>query len=521
METNTLEPPAEPEPASRWTSRRQLRGSSLLLMGRFPSKLMNFGTQVLVVHLLTKNDYGAFAYALSIVAFSQIIVTFGLDRAITRFLPIYQERKEYAKLVGTGFLVVATIVALSTLMILTLTGLQVFTDASFLHDPRILSIMMVLMFLAPLQAIDDVVLGIFAVFGAAKQIFFRQHILGPALKLSAVLLVFAFHGGIFALAAGYLIASVLGIAVYVRKLFSLLRDEGITPHIDRQSMQIPAREIFAFTIPLLSTDLLYIAVNTMDVVMLEFFQGVSSVAVMRAVQPAALLNQLVMNSFGILFTPMAARLFAKNDTAGVNKHYWKTAIWVAVLSFPIFILTFSCASPITLLLYGARYEESAIILALLSVGYYFNASLGFNGTVLKVYGKLRYMVGINAAAAVLNLIANYILIPRYGAIGAAAGTCGTLIVHNIFKQIGLKMGTGINLFERRYLRVYLIIITATLGLLIPQLIWKFSPYYILPFSVLASLAVIRLNRNMLNVHDTFPELLRFPILRWLLQTQPE
>jgi len=518
MESTTVQPVAEPKPASQWTSRQQIRSSSLLLMGRFPSKLLNFASHVLVVHLLTKNDYGAFAYALSMVVFGQALVTFGLDRAITRFLPIYQERGEYGKLVGTGFLVVGTMLFISLLMILSLFGLQSFIGGTLLKDPRTVSLLMVLIFLAPLQAIDEVVIGLFAVFGSARNIFFRKHVIGPALKLSAVLLVFVFGGSLYTLAAGYLAASALGIAIYARKLMQLLHEEGITPHINWRSAQIPWKEVFAFTIPLLSTDLLYIAVNTMDAVMLEHFEGISSVAVLRAVLPIALLNQLVMNSFGVLFTPMAARLFARNDREGINQHYWLTAIWVAVLSFPIFILTFSCAGPITLLLYGSRYEQSAMILAVLSVGFYFDASLGFNGTTLKVYGKLRYIVCINAFSAVLNLTANLLLIPRYGAMGAAMGTCGTLVVYNILKQVGLKMATGITLFDRRFLRVYAMIVASTAALVVPQLIWSFPPYYILPLGALASVAVIRMNRDLLNVNDTIPELLRFPVLRWLLKS---
>jgi O-antigen/teichoic acid export membrane protein len=83
------------------TTRKQIRGSSLLLLGRFLSLGINFGIQVLIVRYLSKADYGAFAYALSIVSLGASIVTFGLDRSITRFIPIYEEDGEYDKLWGT------------------------------------------------------------------------------------------------------------------------------------------------------------------------------------------------------------------------------------------------------------------------------------------------------------------------------------------------------------------------------------------------------------------------------------
>jgi O-antigen/teichoic acid export membrane protein len=75
-------------------TRRQIRGSALLLTGRVLSLGINFAVRVLVVRYLSKEAYGAFAYAISIAVFGQTIVTFGLDRAVTRFVPMYDERQD-------------------------------------------------------------------------------------------------------------------------------------------------------------------------------------------------------------------------------------------------------------------------------------------------------------------------------------------------------------------------------------------------------------------------------------------
>jgi O-antigen/teichoic acid export membrane protein len=223
-------------------------------------------------------------------------------------------------------------------------------------------------------------------------------------------------------------------------------------------------------------------------------------------------------SFGVLFTPAAARMFARNDREGVNNLYWQNAVWTAIGSFPVFVLTFSVARSLTLLLYGERYEDSAIILALLSFAYYFNAALGQNGLTLKVFGKVRYIVIINVLAVIANLGINLLLIPRYGALGAAIGTSATLVLHNILKQVGLRFGTGINLFERQYLRVYLTIAASATILLVIQW-WIDAPIYInILLAALASVVVFLLNRQALNVAETFPELLRLPLVGRLLRS---
>lgn len=516
MDSPTTIPTEVTSSDKRTESGRQIRGSSLLLIGKLLAMGGNFAVQVLIVRYLSKSDYGAFAYALSIVTLGETIATFGLDRAITRFVPIYHEQGDYNKLFGTIVLVVSTILSLGLALILILYGLQGFIARAFIDDEQTLALLLILIFLSPVNALDTLLNGMFAVFSRPRAIFFRKYLLGPILKLSVVALLIWGHSGVRFLAGGYLMVGTLAVAVYGLILFRVLHEQKLFRHFNWRTIQIPAGEVLAFTIPLLTSDLVYVVMNTVDAVLLEYFQGTVDVAALRAVQPTAKMNQMVLASFGLLFTPAAARMFARNDREGVNNLYWQNAIWIAVISFPIFALTFSLARPITLLLFGTRYEQSAIILALLSFGYYFNAALGQNGLTLKVFGKVRYIVVINILAALLNLGVNFLLIPRYGALGAAIGTCSVLVMFNLLKQTGLRFGTGINLFDWHYFRVYLIIALSALGLFLIQMITSAPVYVNIILAGLASLVVFRLNRHLLNIEQTFPELLRLPLVRQIL-----
>ncbi|MCC6169009.1 MAG: flippase [Caldilineaceae bacterium] len=498
-------------------TRRQLRGSSLLLLGQIFSKGANFATQILIVRYLSQSDYGAFAYALSIVALAHSFTTFGLDRAVTRFVPIYHEQQDYNRLFGTLLMVVGTILSVGLSVVLLFYGLQPSLLKGAIEDDLARTLLMILILLAPVQAMDDLLIGMFAVFSSSRSIFFRKHILTPGLKLLVVLALMWSGSSVFFLAGGYVLVGAVGVAFYIVLLIHLMRKQGLFQRFQRAAVIIPWREVLAFTVPLLTSDLVYSVMNSMDAVLLEHFHNAVDVAALRAVQPTARLNQMVLASFGILFTPAAARMFARNDREGVNNLYWQNAVWTAVGSFPIFALTFSVAHSVTLLLYGERYESSAIILALLSFAYYFNAALGQNGLTLKVFGHVRYIVVINVLAVVANLAINLLLIPRYGALGAAIGTTATLILHNILKQAGLRLGTGINLLDPHYFRVYAIITVCALGLLLVQW-WLDAPIYVdLALAGLASLIVVRLNRRALNVAETFPEVLRLPLVGRLLR----
>lgn len=505
-------------PAAQQTTRKHLRGSSLLLVGRVIAMAANFAVQVLIVRYLSKSDYGAFAYVMSLVSLGSSIAVFGFGKAITRFVPIYQEKGEYPKLFGTIVMVVSTIFLLGFFLVLLVFVFQNWIADSFINDQLAVRLLLVLIFLAPIEAIDNLLVGMLAIFASPRSIFFRRHILGPGLKLLVVVLLILLHSDVYFLSIGYLLSGLLGILIYSGVLFRSLSKQALWEHFNIRRLSFPVKEVFSFSIPLFSTDLVYLVRHSMVVVMLEYFRNTVDVASFRAVLPVAGLNLLVFQSFTFLFMPMVARMYANKDDKGIDDLYWQSAIWITMISFPIFLATFSLAQPLTLFLFGERYLGSGLIMALLAFGYFFNAALGFNADTLRVYGTVRYVVAIDIMAMVVSLGLSLILIPRYGAVGAAVGTCVTLVVHNLLNHAGLKFYTKINVFESRYLKVYGSISLATAGLVIFQILISPPIYIGLFLGGLMSLIVLMINRSVLNIEQTFPELLRFQLVRILFRT---
>lgn len=513
-----LASPQPPPPGSSrpYSVRGLVRGSTLLLLGRLISKFGGFVTQVLIVRYLSRGDFGSFTYALSAITLAQSVMTLGLDRSLVRFLSIFHERRDNRKLLGTMAMTLLVILVLGVVTVLALYGGRGILSV-WIKDQRSVSLLLVLVFLAPLQALDEVLVGVFAVFAKPRAIFLRRHVLAPALKLVVVLGLILSGSDVFILALGYLIATLVGVAIYGPMVVRLLRAQGVFEATALPRLIVPWREVFAFSLPLLISDLVYVCMNAVNVLMLEHYWDTIHVANLQAVLPTARLNELVMVSFATLFTPLAARMFANDDHAGINQLYWRTAAWIAIFSFPIFVLTFSLAQPITLLLFGARYEPAAPILAMLSLGYYFNAALGFNGLTLKVFGRIRYVLAISVITIVVSVGLSLLLIPSRGAFGAGIAMMISMIVHNLLKQAGLVLGTGVRLFEWRYLRVYGAIALCALGLFGIQEVMAPPVAVSLALTALASLVMLRANGRLLNVGGMFPEVMRLPGMSLLLE----
>ncbi|MGP1675358.1 MAG: oligosaccharide flippase family protein, partial [Candidatus Limnocylindrales bacterium] len=155
----TLDAGATPASSASLTN-KQLRGSSLLLVGRFISLGVNFAVQVLIVRYLTESAYGAFALALSLASLGATIVTFGLDRGVGRFLAVYDERGDHARIFGTLAMVAGTVLSLSLALILLVVGLQGAFLGSVVSDPQAATLLLILIFLAPIDAADNLLGGV-------------------------------------------------------------------------------------------------------------------------------------------------------------------------------------------------------------------------------------------------------------------------------------------------------------------------------------------------------------------------
>ena len=500
--------------------RGQIRGSGLLLVGRLLAVAVHLGAQVVVVRYLSKSGFGAFAYGLSIALVAQTLAAFGLDRAISLVVPVYHERRDYRKLFGTIALVVGTIVCFGLVIVAVVYGLHFLAGGSVTREPEAASLLLVLILLAPVQALDSTLAGLYAVFGSARAIFLRTYVLVPLLRLGAVALMVFSGAGVTFLAAGYVLAAVVGVAVYtpvLRQLAAEAAAHGVSP----RDIEVPFREVLSLTLPLLTTSFVWVAIASTDAILLERFRGTAEVGEFRAIQPAAELNQFVIFAFTPLFAPLAARLFARENRAAVNDLYWQTAAWIATLSFPIVVATALFAEPVTTTLYGSRYADSAAYLAILAVGYYVQCALGFNGITLSVFRAVRYIVPLNVLAVVVNLGANLALIPRYGAMGAAIGTSCTLLAHNILKQAALRRATGLSFFDRRYVRVYAAIVAGFVVVLAWTRLGADDLVLQVPVAAGVCVAVALVSLRRLDVLETFPEAARLlASVRALVRTVP-
>lgn len=497
------------------TVQQQVRSSTLLLAGQAIAVLVNLATQVLLVRYLTKSDFGAFAYALSVVTLGETVAGFGLSRGVSRFVPIYDERGEFGKALGTLVFAFVAVLGLGLSVVLLVIGLRGVVMGQVVDAEDATALLAVLIVLAPVQALGILLDSVYAIFGRPRLIFARNHVFTPFVRLAVTALVAASGASVLSIGVGFAAAGVFGLLVYAVLLKEVLRSQKLLP---AHPLRFPVREMLSFTVPLLTNDVVGVLMNAAATIILGVIAGSAEVATLRAVLPIALTMTYVLYSFGVLFVPLASRLFARRAYDELNRLYWQTAAWSAVFALPILLAGLVFADDVTRFLFGDRYADAGAVLAILVVGHYVTAAMGPNGVLLGVFHEVRFIVWTNVFAVALNLALAAALVPAAGALGAAVAMAATLVVLNVVRQIGLARRTPVTALDRELVGLYLAVPASVIALAVVEALLSPPLGIGIGFVVAIWIAVLLFARRQLDFAETFPEVNRIPGLRRLFGT---
>jgi len=493
-------------------TRAHIRGSMLLTSGRFISLGLNFAGHVLTVRYLSLEAYGSYAFALSMVTTASVLAAFGIDTTFSRFISIYRADRDYPRMFGSIVFMLALVCGLGLVIAAGVYGLRGYIGGTLVTDPLSKALLLLLLLFIPMNALDRVFEAAMAVMASPWSIFFRRHVLGPGLKLAAILTVILWGGSVRAMAIGFLVATALGLLTYGGLLLRALQVQGLASHFSFAHLTVSPRRLLRFSLPMLGADLGNVLRFSMVIFLLEFSHSSGSVAAFVVVVSLAELNKLVLRNFSYLFIPTASVYFSRGQTERIGELYWQSSIWIALLTLPFFLVCFGLARPVTILLYGAEYAESGLILSLVSLGYYVHAVLGFNAATLKVYGKARQILWVEGLAIGSTIVLCILLIPAYAEVGAAVAVCASSVLHNLITQIVLARATDIEAFRPSLLGLYISILLAAFALLGFQ--YYASPPLIVGIGAAAILTVLitRTHAGLLSAEDAFPELKRAPLI---------
>jgi O-antigen/teichoic acid export membrane protein len=442
-------------------------------------------------------------------------VLLGLNRGLARQVAILHELGDGAgmRVAIRRALVLVSVASGALLLLLFATGSE--RLVAVFDDELEVALLLVLAVLVPIQALDQLFQSLLSAFSSSFALFFRRQLLGPLLRLAAVALVWWLGGGVFALSWGYVVGAVVGLAVCATVL------RRIDAPLGRAAPEAAAHAggLLRLSLPLFTSDLSFVLRSNAPVLILAALRPPAEVADFRAALQLATLNLVVLQSLGLMFTPAAARLFARGDRGGLEDFYWRTTHWTALLTFPVLCVTACFPRESLVLLFGTEYSGAAAVLVALVLGHVVTALFGPNVQLLEAYGRARAILWINVLVSAVSLALYAAAIPRYGALGAAWALAAGFVLQNLAVQGALVASGRVGMLHPHGLRAYAsIALGVAAALAFGRLALPLGADLVFVSAVW--LVLLRVNARALDLAATFPPLARSALLCRMLGLEP-
>jgi lipopolysaccharide exporter len=413
-----------------------IKSAILTIMQSLSGVLLGFGSFYLLVRLLSNGDFGAWGLFTATTTIVEFIRNGMVQSALIKFLAAADE-DERPKIISASFAISAI---LTIIIIIINVGL-----ANFLaHLWKVPEFVKMLLwynlvfvfsgFLTQFQSIEQAGLKFKGIFvstlirqGGLFVYILAARLLGFKLQLIDLVYVQIVSTFISAIVSYAYVRHLLNIAWSWQKAWML-------------KLYHYGKYAFGTTISAMLS-------NSLDQMMLG---GMLSAAAAGAYNVAVRITTLVeipTSSIATIVFPQSSKKMAEEGNAGVKYLYEKSVGAVLAVLVPGLIFLFLFANYVVDFIAGKTYEDSIPVLRI-TVLYCLLIPYGRQfGTIINAIGKPRLTFYIVLITGSSNAILNYLLIKRYGVMGAAWATLASNIIGFVIGQILLKRELNINLFS--------------------------------------------------------------------------
>jgi O-antigen/teichoic acid export membrane protein len=396
--------------------------AGVTLVGTLLGGILAILNEVLIARFLGVKIYGDYAIGFMLARIGSIIAAFGMPVTVLHFLPVYLNRADKERALGSIISSVLLPLVGGVILALTLQFLSDWFAVSVFGDPRAAAYIRNLAFLIPLIALTEVLGHIARGFGYALPYVAIRN-LAPPICYMGVLLYLRYIGAppievTKGLIGAYSFASLIGFLVILRFAWSLI--VTVKPRLEM-------RESYSYAVPVVLNGIVSLALFWTDLFQLGIFTNADTVGIYRACMQIVIAFDIIWTVYTAAVGPIFPVLLADNQLEQLRNTYLAAVHLATLLATPVFLLVVCNASDILGVL-GPRFSTGAMAVSILAFGNLVKISVGVAAVLLILGGKQR-LEAINAViSAALNIGLNYYLIPRIGLIGASIATTTSLLV---------------------------------------------------------------------------------------------
>lgn len=393
-----------------------------------------FGFNLVLARLLGAEGVGVYSLAFTIMTLAAIVGRFGLDGAMTRFVAARASESDWAGVKGVVrnalylTLVVSLLLVLAIVVSADWLAESIFEKESLAEPLRYMALAIIpfsclTLYARGLQGLKDV-----------RDSLLMQSILIPLLGCMGLFILVPFLGVPGA-------AITYGLSALITLGYGVYRWNKRVGRYSHEKPDFPVKKLLKSGFPLLGGMLLQQLMVSIPVLVLGVWFSSEEVGLYSIAQRTASLIGLVLIAANSIIAPKFSALYQQKDMVALNRLVRQAALVLMLMALPV-VLILLVAPKWIMGLFGAEFSEGWLLLVIMIAGQSVNVITGSVGILLVMTGNEKSLFWANLQAALICLVLSAILIPKWGAGGAAIAASLTLATVNLLRvhYVWQKMG---------------------------------------------------------------------------------
>jgi len=383
--------------------------------------------QVFLARVMGHEEYGLYTYILAWATICGVVCNLGIPVAVLRFIPQYSTQGDWGRfqgvIRGSSQVTFAISIGMSLLVTVVLLSLNSYRHLQNL-TPILFGVWMI-----PLLALESLQSNFFrggrqmiATYGPSK-------VLRPLLFMAGTWAMLYWTGGQKLTSQPVFIVTIVTYLILILSQ-QVLVGKGLLSLGKREKPIYEFRSWLRVSLPLLLIVGFVIILYQTDILMIGVLLGPSQVGIYNAATKTSYLALFVYTAVEAIAAPTIASLYTKGDRVQMQRVVTTMAhlvFWPTIV-VTLFLIAFS---KYILGLFGAEFVTAQLPLAILVLGQLVNAATGPVGYMLDLTGHQDQSARVRCCTALTNLLLNYILIPKFGIVGAAMATAIAVSLDNL------------------------------------------------------------------------------------------
>ena len=423
-----------------------LRGSTVIFTSRVSETFFTMVTSIFIARVYGAEVVGSLAAIRAVMEIVTIFSLIGTDVSLLKLIP--QHRKISDRSAADLYLTAAKLVALSSLAISVALFFGAHVLAEALNKPHLGPFYVMASYLILPKSLFKLNLeglrGLKQHGSVAMQNISLAVVTLTTLVIMTIVMLnkyipitsYMITLGITGLVSSWLVFDAF------RKVVNKSKSEGQEQVVKKMSM----REILNVSAPMFMTKSAFLVLGYADTLMITYFMTEADVGYYQVAWKLVMFNKFFKNSITSTAAPKMAELYHGGEMQELERVAKKTTMLMGYTIFPMLIGLIIFGKPILGGLYGPEFMAGYAAFMWLCVGQLVTSSVGHVGMFMNMCGKQKLYMNIVMISAAINLVGNFILIPRVGIVGAAYSNLASVLFNHIVASIYMKRIFGFTVF---------------------------------------------------------------------------